>query len=63
MQGRESVNILEGSVADTPMIVIDKDIIAVSISDVYLDSHDFVLYTDCEVYMPAGYTNKVDGNF
>ena len=41
------------------MIVVDKDVIAVSISDVYLDSHDYVLYTDCEVFMPAGFTNKV----
>ena len=57
--GHEAANILEGSISDSPLMVVDKDIVAISISDVYLDSQEYVLYTDCEVYMPAVFSNEI----
>ena len=52
--GQQNAYVLEGSV-DSPMIVVDKEIIEVTLYNASLDSMENVLYTDdCLVYLPVG---------
>ena len=50
---------LKGKVDDTPLIVHDKEILSISVNDVYLEGLGFTLYTDCEVYLPIGIHSNV----
>ena len=56
--GAARVNVLDGH-AVLPTLVHDKAVVAVSIRNVFMDSNENLLNTDCEVYLPAGPFNAV----
>ena len=59
LTGQAKPNVLKGKIDDTTLIVNDKEILSISVNDVYLEGLGFTLYTDCEVYLPIGIHSNV----
>ena len=51
--------VLEGPGEDSPLLFIEKDIITVTINDVYMEGSGAVPYTYCEVYAPLDISTHV----
>jgi hypothetical protein len=56
--GLERPHVFEGSV-DLPYLFVDKQVIAVTIKDVYLNAPGVLPFTYCEVYAPLGINTNV----
>jgi hypothetical protein len=58
LEGKERPNTREGFV-DLPYMFIDKQIMAVSVENMYLRSMGVLPFTCCEVYAPLGINTNV----
>jgi hypothetical protein len=58
-QGKPEARIFEGIVADTPLLFTDKQIMDITIKDVYMTGPGALLYTKCEVYPNQGIATDV----
>jgi hypothetical protein len=45
--------VLEGDASDSPLLFVEKQIIAVTIENAYMDGAAGIPYTCCEVYAPS----------
>ena len=61
--GREAAQVLEDDMIDHPLRFLDKDTLAVTIKNVYVEGIQGVMYTDCEVYLPIGLVSDVSCRF
>jgi hypothetical protein len=57
--GQPQPFVLEGPGEDSPLLFIEKDIITVTIENVFMDGHGAVPYTYCEVYAPTDISTHV----
>ena len=57
--GKPEANFVEGSVPDSPLLFIDKQIVDITFKDVYMQGQNALLYTKCEVYPNQGFATDV----
>jgi hypothetical protein len=57
--GQPQPFVLEGPGEDSPLLFIEKDIITVTIENVFMAGHGAVPYTYCEVYAPTSFNTLV----
>jgi hypothetical protein len=57
--GKEQANILEGTVEDTQLMFIEKEIVAVTIENAFVQGSSAITSTLCEVYPNKGYNTDV----
>ena len=61
LTGRPQANILEGTVEDTPLLFIEKEIVAIKMEDVFIQGSTGIVYSHCEVYPNMGINTDVCG--
>ena len=57
--GKEQANILEGTVEDTQLLFVEKEIIAVTIADAFVQGNTGIVYSYCEIYPNMGINTDV----
>ena len=57
--GKQQANILEGTVDDTPLMFIEKEIVAVRIDNAFVQGTTGLLSSACEVYPNQGFNTDV----
>ena len=58
--GTRNANVLEGTLPDASIYFAEKQIVAVSVSNAYLEGQaEAITYTDCEVYAANGILTDV----